>query len=81
MGKGHELRCGGLAGLGAVVSAIIAHLVQSSSVPAMSDSPSTIAAFLSDHRRQIRAAALLHAVGVALLLWFGSAEGVQREYH
>ncbi|MGH3768046.1 MAG: hypothetical protein ACRDS0_06760 [Pseudonocardiaceae bacterium] len=73
MGKGHELRWGGLAGLGAVVLAIVARVVLGSRVPVITDSPSTIAAFLSDHRGQILAAALLCAVAVALLLWFGAA--------
>jgi hypothetical protein len=73
MGKGQELRWGGLAGLGAVVLFIIARLVLGSSVPTITDSPSTIAAFLSDHRGQILTAALLCAAAVALLLWFGAA--------
>jgi hypothetical protein len=38
MGKGHELRWGGLAGLGAVALAIIARLVLGNSVPAITDS-------------------------------------------
>lgn len=73
MGKGHELRWGGLAGLGAVVLAIIASVALGGSVPAVTDSPSTIAAFLSDHRGQILAVALLSAAAVVLLLWFGAA--------
>jgi hypothetical protein len=73
MGKGHELRWGGLAGLGAVALAIIARLVLGSRVPAITDSPSMIAAFLSDHRGQILAAAVLCAVAAALVLWFGAA--------
>lgn len=73
MGKGHELRWGGLAGLGAVALAIIARLVLGSGVPTIADSPGTIAAFLSDHRGQILTAALLGAAAVALLLWFGAA--------
>jgi hypothetical protein len=72
MGKGHELRWGGLAGLGAVALAIIARLVLGSSVPAITDTPSMIAAFLSDHHGQILAAAVLCAVAAALLLWFGA---------
>lgn len=73
MAKGHELRWGGLAGLGAVVLIIVARLVLGSGVPAMTDSPHTIAAFLSDHRGQILTAALLGAIAVTLLLWFGAA--------
>jgi|GraSoi013_1_20cm_3_1032427.scaffolds.fasta_scaffold04012_2 hypothetical protein len=73
MGKGHELRWDGLAGLGAVVLAIIARLMLGSGVPAITYSPHTIAAFLSDNRDQILAAALLCAIAVALLLWFGAA--------
>lgn len=73
MGKGHELRWDGLAGLDAVVLAIIARLMLGSGVPAITDSAHTIAAFLSDHRDQILAAALLCAIAVALLLWFGAA--------
>jgi hypothetical protein len=71
MGKGHELRWGGLAGLGAVALAIIARLILGS-VPAITDSPSMIAVFLSDHRGQILAVAVLCVVAVALL-WFGAA--------
>jgi hypothetical protein len=34
---------------------------------------SSIAAFLSDHRSQILAGALLYAVAIVLMLWFGAA--------
>jgi hypothetical protein len=71
MGKGHEMRWGGLAGIGAVVLALTARLVLGSA-PAVTDSPSTIAAFLSDHRGQILVAAMLYAAAVALVLWFGA---------
>jgi hypothetical protein len=73
MGKGHELRWGGLAGLGAVVLVIVARLVVGSGMPAITDSPHTIAVFLSDHRSQILTAALLGAIAMALVLWFGAA--------
>jgi hypothetical protein len=52
MGEGHEMRWGGVAGIGAVVSAIIASLMIGSP-PAITDSTRTIGAFLSDHRGQI----------------------------
>jgi hypothetical protein len=72
MGKGHEMRWGGLAGLGAVVLAIAGRLVLGSGPP-VTDSGSTIAVFLSDHRDQILIGAVFFTGAVALLLWFGAA--------
>jgi hypothetical protein len=56
-----------------VALAIIASVVLGSSVPAVTDSPSTVAACLSDHRGQILAVALFSAAAVVLLLWFEAA--------
>jgi hypothetical protein len=72
MDNGHEMRWGGVAGIAAVILAIIAR-VALGATPAVTVSPRTIAVFLFDHRGQILAAALLYAVAVALLLWFGAA--------
>lgn len=72
MGTGHEMRWGGVAGIAAVIVAIIARLVLGS-VPVATDSTRTIALFLFDHRTQILVATLLYAVAVVLILWFGAA--------
>ncbi|HEV7450420.1 MAG TPA: hypothetical protein VGO16_03335 [Pseudonocardiaceae bacterium] len=43
------------------------------SPPAITDPKGSITAFLSDHRSQILAGALLYAVAIALLLWLATA--------
>ena len=72
MGEGHEFRWGGMAGIGAIVLAIVAFLIMGSP-PTIMDSPGSIAAFLSDHRNQILTGALLYAIAIVLALWFGAA--------
>jgi hypothetical protein len=72
MGEGHEFRWGGVAGIGAVVLAAVASLIMGSP-PAITGSTGSIAVFLSDHRGQILTGALLYAVAIVLLLWFGAA--------
>jgi hypothetical protein len=72
MSEGHELRWGGLAGIEAVVLAIIGSVVLGS-MPKVTASAPTIAAYLSGHRGQIMIAALLYAIAIALFLWFGAA--------
>ncbi|MGH3376402.1 MAG: hypothetical protein ACRDP6_16855 [Actinoallomurus sp.] len=72
MRGGHELRWGGLAGIGAVVFAIIARLVMGST-PRSSDTMGVIAAYMNDNRGRILLAVLLYAIAIALFLWFGAA--------
>jgi len=72
MRGGHELRWGGLAGIGAVVFAIIARLVMGST-PRSSDTMGVIAAYMNDNRGRILLAVLLYAISIALFLWFGAA--------
>ena len=71
MRGGHELRWGGLAGIGAVAFAIAARLVMGGT-PASTDTMGVIAAFMNDHRGRILLAAILYAIAIALFLWFGS---------
>lgn len=69
---GHEMRWGGLAGLGAFVFAIIGGLVLAPG-PGIRDSSDTIAAYVGDHRGQIMAGMLLYAIAIVLVVWFGAA--------
>lgn len=71
MRGGHELRWGGLAGIGAVAFAIAARLVMGGT-PASTDTMGVIAAFMNDNRGRILLAAILYAIAIALFLWFGS---------
>ena len=68
----HEMRWGGLAGIGAVVFAVAGRLVLGPA-PMITDSASTFAAYLSEYRGQIMIGSLLYAVAVVLGLWFGAA--------
>lgn len=70
-GGGHELRWGGLAGIGAVVFAIIARLVMGGA-PRSTDTMGVIAAYMNDHRGRILLAVILYAIAIALFLWFGA---------
>jgi hypothetical protein len=72
MRGGHELRWGGLAGIGAVVFAVIARLVMGGT-PASTDTMGVIAAYMNDNRGRILLAAILYAIAIALFLWFGTA--------
>lgn len=72
MGEGHQLRWGGIAGIAAVLLAVAARLVVGN-VPATTAGPRTIALFLVEHRPQILVAALLYAIAVVFVLWFGAA--------
>lgn len=72
MGEGHQLRWGGIAGIAAVVLAIVARLVVGS-VPAVTDTPRAIALFIVVHQTQILVAALIYALAVVCVLWFGAA--------
>jgi hypothetical protein len=68
----HEMRWGGLAGIGAVVFAVAGRLVFGPA-PKITDSSSTIATYLFDHRSQIMIGSILYAVAVVLAVWFGAA--------
>lgn len=71
MREGHELRWGGLAGIGAVVFAIIARIVMGGT-PKNTDTMGVIAAYMNDNRGRILLAAILWAIAIALFLWFGA---------
>ncbi|MFF5209617.1 hypothetical protein [Streptosporangium sp. NPDC000396] len=70
MKENHEIPWGGLAGIGALVFAIIGRLVMGDA-PKVAQSTAAIAAYLSQHRTQVLAGSLLYAIAVALFLWFG----------
>lgn len=72
MRAGHGMRWGGLAGIGAVLFAIAGHIVLGA-MPGVADPTGVIAAYLARHRDQIIAGAMLYAVAILLLLWFGAA--------
>ncbi|MCW2946296.1 MAG: hypothetical protein JWR24_3013 [Actinoallomurus sp.] len=69
---GHEMRWGGLAGIGAVIFAIIARLVLGGT-PRSTETMGVIATYMNDHRGRILFAALLYGIAIALFLWFGAA--------
>ncbi|GAA2310577.1 hypothetical protein GCM10010149_71260 [Nonomuraea roseoviolacea subsp. roseoviolacea] len=72
MKESHELRWGGIAGIAAVVVALIARLVMGSA-PNVAESASSIAGFLIEYRTQVMAASVLYAIATMLFLWFGVA--------
>ncbi|MEU7745152.1 hypothetical protein [Nonomuraea sp. NPDC049158] len=72
MKESHELRWGGVAGVAAVVVALIGRLVMGN-VPQITESAMTISGYLVERRAQVLAAALLYAIATALFLWFGVA--------
>jgi hypothetical protein len=71
MREGHEMRWGGLAGIGAVILAIIARIVMGGA-PRSTDTMGVIASYLNDNRGRILLAAILYSIAIALFLWFGA---------
>lgn len=72
MTERHELRWGGVAGLGFVVLAMIGQFLPG--LPPRVDSTATeITAYFTDGRGQILLAALLWSAAAALVIWFASA--------
>jgi Domain of unknown function (DUF4386) len=72
MEKHHELRWGGLAGIGFVALALIAYFLPG--VPERVDrDASTIASYVADNRNTLLVAALLWSAAAVLLLWFAAA--------
>jgi hypothetical protein len=72
MGEGHEMRWGGVAGIGAVVLGIIGGIVMRGA-PKVTDATGLIASYFLDHRGQIMTGAVLYAIAIALFVWFGAA--------
>jgi hypothetical protein len=71
MREGHEMRWGGLAGIGAVILAIVARIVMGGA-PRSTDTMGVIASYLNDNRGRILLAAILYSMAIALFLWFGA---------
>jgi hypothetical protein len=71
MRDGHGLRWGGLAGLGAVIAAVVARIVMGGA-PRSTDTMGMIAAYLADNRGRILLGAILYAIAIALFMWFGA---------
>ncbi|MFB9836401.1 hypothetical protein [Actinoallomurus acaciae] len=71
MRAGHALRWGGLAGVGAVIFAIVARIVMGGA-PQGSDTMGVIATYMNDNRGRILLGTLLYAIAIALFLWFGA---------
>ena len=72
MKESHELRWGGVAGVAAVVVAIIGRLVMGNA-PQITESAMTIWDIWPSAGPRFMVAALLYAVAIALFLWFGVA--------
>jgi hypothetical protein len=70
--ESHELRWGGIAGVGTVVFAILGRVMMGGA-PRITDSPGTIASYLAGHRGQILTAMLFYAIATAMFVWFGAA--------
>jgi hypothetical protein len=68
----HEMRWGGVAGIAAVVCAILGRMILGPA-PKITDSAGTIANYVSAHRAQIMTGSLLYAIAVVLVVWFGAA--------
>src|SRR5262249_11736335 len=68
----HEMRWGGVAGIAAIVCAIVGRLVFGSA-PWITASPGTIARYVAEYRGQILTGSLLYAIAVVLAVWFGAA--------
>lgn len=72
MRGGHDMRWGGLAGVGAVVLAVAGRILLGG-MPGVGEPTGVIAVYLVRHRGQILCGALLYAAAIVLLLWFGAA--------
>lgn len=72
MNERHELRWGGFAGLGFLVLAVAAVLLQGVP-PRVTASTETITAFVADGRTQLLLAAVLLAAAAGLVIWFVAA--------
>jgi hypothetical protein len=73
MTQHHEVRWGGIAGIGYAVLALLAYFLPGTDAPRIDDTPSTIVAFFADHRAQVLTQALLYSAAAALLVWFAAA--------
>lgn len=71
MREGHALRWGGLAGVGAVIFAIVARIVMGGA-PQGTDTMGVIATYMNDNRGRILLGTILYAIAIALFLWFGA---------
>ncbi|GAA4857997.1 hypothetical protein [Saccharopolyspora rosea] len=71
MAEKHEMRWGGLAGIGSLVLVLIAGILLRGA-PRIADSADTISAFLVSWRTTVMAAVLLYLAAAALFVWFGS---------
>lgn len=72
MTERHELRWGGLAGLGFVVLALVGQFLPGMR-PAVDEGAGEIASFVADGRTTILASALLFAGAAVLVVWFAAA--------
>lgn len=73
MTRHHEVRWGGVAGIGYAVLALFAYFLPGSNAPRIDDTPATIVTFFTDHRAQVLTQALLLSAAAALLVWFAAA--------
>jgi hypothetical protein len=72
MGEGHEMRWGGLAGIGAVIFAVVGRIVMGG-MPQLTGAAGVVAMYLAGHRAQIMWGTVLYAIAISLFLWFGAA--------
>lgn len=73
MTQHHELRWGGVAGIGYAVLTLLAYFLPGTSAPRIDDAPGTIVSFFTDNRAQVLTQALLLSAAAALLVWFAAA--------
>jgi hypothetical protein len=72
MAKRHEMRWGGLAGIGAVLFAVVGRIVMGS-MPQLTNPAGVVSMYLATHRAHIMWGTVLYAIAIALFLWFGAA--------
>lgn len=73
MAEHHELRWGGIAGVGYAVLALIAYFLPGTSIPRADDPAGQIVAFFTDNRALVLTQAFLFCAAAALLVWFAAA--------
>ena len=69
----HEIRWGGLAGLGYAALALVGYFLPGTGAPRVDDSTASIVSFFTDNRAMVLTQAFLFGAAAALLVWFAAA--------